>query len=531
MKITLYYNKSEIDSINKELKYMGDLYGTLRNPVSFLNPNIDIEMNNVIVDTEHDVSYFGFIDISYTENDIEYDVSITSQIDILKCNYIFIEEFNRYYFVDNIIIQNNKIYTFILSVDALESHKDNILSLNAFVTRNEFNYNEYIKDDLISYYYDKDVIEYIAEKGDRVNTTFKTDYDIAISNILVSVINDKTSVDWYSSTPPDNSLPYVKPSLTGTGSSYRTYATWTTELETLCDFVMENDTLNDYILSVMLYPFTLQTSGDIEVLRLGSNDMIKVDIQGRREVLVESLSKEIPYYHVVADFVINANSFMDYEPYTKYELYLPYASWITLSADDILNNRIIVYYVVDYASGTSSVNVYDITNSKILYTGSCQLGVKLGLTTSTQKEVNDTRASNNIGLGVGLLTSVMSIVGGVASMNPLLIGGGAIAMGSQVAHYVQNENTNYVRANGQISSGLTGLYLPQDVKIRKTKLKPKNYNNEWAHLYGKPLNEYIKLSQLKGYTRVGEIHLENINATKEEIQNIETLLKNGVIIK
>ena len=100
-----------------------------------------------------------------------------------------------------------------------------------------------------------------------------------------------------------------------------------------------------------------------------------------------------------------------------------------------------------------------------------------------------------------------------------------------VAKYVQNENTNYQRASGSVSSGQSGLYLPQDVKIRVTRLKPKNYNADYAKLYGKPLNEYRKLSTLHGFTTVGNIHLDNIgSATRNEHDQLKTLLELGIIL-
>ena len=97
--------------------------------------------------------------------------------------------------------------------------------------------------------------------------------------------------------------------------------------------------------------------------------------------------------------------------------------------------------------------------------------------------------------------------------------------------YIQNENTNYQRATGSVSSGQSGLYLPQDVKIRITKLKPKNYNNDYAKLYGKPLNEYRKISTLHGFTTVGNIHIENIgNITTSEYNELYDILTSGFII-
>lgn len=72
------------------------------------------------------------------------DVSITNPIIILskvntvnyfECNYCFLSEFNRYYFIREIEVLNNNNYRFILECDVLESFKDDILNSQAEIER------------------------------------------------------------------------------------------------------------------------------------------------------------------------------------------------------------------------------------------------------------------------------------------------------------------------------------------------------------------------------------------------------------
>lgn len=55
---------------------------------------------------------------------------------IFNYNYCYIEDFKRYYFVENIEIKPNKIYTIDLNVDVLESFKDDIL--NSYILDSKF---------------------------------------------------------------------------------------------------------------------------------------------------------------------------------------------------------------------------------------------------------------------------------------------------------------------------------------------------------------------------------------------------------
>lgn len=61
-------------------------------------------------------------------------------------NYVYIPNFNRYYFIDNIVSLRNNVWTLSLSVDVLMSFKDQIKECDGFIARNEFEFNHYLID-------------------------------------------------------------------------------------------------------------------------------------------------------------------------------------------------------------------------------------------------------------------------------------------------------------------------------------------------------------------------------------------------
>lgn len=67
-------------------------------------------------------------------------------------NYVYIPVFNRYYYVSSYSTIRNNIWEIVLTVDVLMSYKDGIKLLNAFVDRQENDYNSYIPDDERQYY-------------------------------------------------------------------------------------------------------------------------------------------------------------------------------------------------------------------------------------------------------------------------------------------------------------------------------------------------------------------------------------------
>ena len=527
MKLILYNNFSETNQVNKNIFKVIELEGSLLESTSIINPIIKIFFNpegmeGYVVDDNK--IYITFNGLKITWDSFIYDY-------VLAANYAYIPEFNRYYFINDIISIRRNIWQLVMNVDVLMSYKDELLKLDAFVVRNEFDFNKYVKDDMVSYYYDKEVIEYVAAKGDKVNTTFTSSTNPLYDNIIITCINDQLSANLDTVEPPDASLPTVAGVNSGDSATYKTYAIFPTSLSSLSKHIIKDDTLASYILSIVAYPFLLDVrTSSFGVLRLGEKD-VEDDEEHTNAVYVSQLTKNLSKYNIIADFIINGDSFMDYEPYTQYEIYLPYVGWISLAADVILNNRLIIYYIINYQTGSTQVNIYDITNARIVYTNNTQLGVRIPITSTNSREVNDQHNSNNIGLGVGLLTGVIATVGGVLTYNPVAVAGGVMGMGTSIAKYVQNENTNYQRASGSVGSGQSGLYLPQDVKIRITRLKSKNYNDDYAKLFGKPLNEYRKLSTLHGFTTVGNIHIENIaSATRNEHDQLKALLEEGIIL-
>lgn len=113
MDIKLYYNTSDNKTIRKNLINEFSLTGTLRDSCSLIEPVINIESSNV-----------------------------------LRFNYAYIPDFQRYYFVKEIINLRKNIWTLELEVDPLMSFKGDILALQVVVDKQSSDSigDEYIDD-------------------------------------------------------------------------------------------------------------------------------------------------------------------------------------------------------------------------------------------------------------------------------------------------------------------------------------------------------------------------------------------------
>lgn len=79
--------------------------------------------------------------------DMKNPVIIVSNFSNLKdCNYIYIQEFERYYYINNMEFSQQRVLLY-CTCDVLMSFKDEILNLNCVIKRQENRKNLYLDDE------------------------------------------------------------------------------------------------------------------------------------------------------------------------------------------------------------------------------------------------------------------------------------------------------------------------------------------------------------------------------------------------
>lgn len=73
-------------------------------------------------------------------------ITLQTSTDISKCNYAYISELGRYYYIDDITIQRAGVYVLDLSVDVLMTFGSSIRALSGTIDRQENVNNGYIAD-------------------------------------------------------------------------------------------------------------------------------------------------------------------------------------------------------------------------------------------------------------------------------------------------------------------------------------------------------------------------------------------------
>ena len=89
------------------------------------------------------LNFISDIDVKFKEEvNIYNPIIMLKYDDLINFNYMYIDKFKRYYFIEDVEVFPNKIYKLTLKCDVLMSFKDDILYSYGNIT-SQTNYNDY----------------------------------------------------------------------------------------------------------------------------------------------------------------------------------------------------------------------------------------------------------------------------------------------------------------------------------------------------------------------------------------------------
>lgn len=206
---------------------------------------------------------------------------------------------------------------------------------------------------------------------------------------------------------------------------------------------------------------------------------------------------------------------LDYNPYTKIELFLPYCGTLTLNADEVMGHTISVDYYCDTITGDCVAFVSD--EERVLHQvrGNCFIQIPLAARDFTALYSSAIAAIGTIAAGLATAAS-----GGLSA--PVAVG-----MGSSMAANAMNAKTHIARAGGVSGmAGFMSIQTPYVIMTIPNQCLPEFQND----FQGYPLFVTKRLGDFSGFTKVYEIHLDGLDCTDAESKEIYELLKGGVIL-
>lgn len=206
-------------------------------------------------------------------------------------------------------------------------------------------------------------------------------------------------------------------------------------------------------------------------------------------------------------------AFLDYSPYTKAFIYLPFIGVQPIDVDEIMNKTVSVTYNIDVLSGGCCAFVKVDGTTLYSYIGQCAASVPV-----TGKDW-----STMINGVLGAVSGIAGTIGSIATGNVV----GAVSGVASVAQNVIGAKPTYQRSGSMGGmGGMMGIKTPYIIIERPVQAVP-GYQNQ---IIGYPSFITRLIGDFRGYTEIEQCHLENIPCTGDEMTEIENILKTGVIL-
>ena len=250
-------------------------------------------------------------------------------------------------------------------------------------------------------------------------------------------------------------------------------------------------------------------------------------------------------------------SFLDYSPYTKIQLYLPWgvgfvsidpnevvpwSSKNSFNKADFVNGTIRVLTNIELDKGACVHNIIG-NNGRVIGSFGGIVGKQVPVTGSD----NSARILAMINAAISSSAAIGTSAGGTLAAGKNLAYGKGMSMAeraegremignykSYVGNTVQSLSNalssppSYPRA-GTFSDATNtlGYQYPYLIISRPSQSVPQQY----GRFMGYPSNIFhAHLGEVRGYTEVSSIHLDNISATANELDELESILKGGVLL-
>lgn len=329
--------------------------------------------------------------------------------------------------------------------------------------------------------------------------------------------------------PQDDMARPALPSLDAANLGFFTVYNFTesdeTQLQDIADFLWSDNVLDNFkkyfnnfsdnIFALYILPYTPATlpTKNFKVGRMESEDITGVKYLASRYV-------DIPMGEVRVD--PRWTSYVDYAPYTRFELYLPGIGIHSIDADDIMSpaNRngvlnaeqgslISIKYTLDLFTGIVVAFVF--IDGQMRYQFSGKVGQTIPIT------------------GENYSSMVSTFISGAASLASTIASGGLSAplAGAAVAGTIAAQKPEVYRS-GNMSGDVSLMSERTPYLIRHVPNKPEIIEQE--KFTGFPSYKTGKVSDFGGYLEALEIHVEELNCCEEERDKIRSLFKSGVIL-
>lgn len=318
-------------------------------------------------------------------------------------------------------------------------------------------------------------------------------------------------------------------------NAYRRYWLTSPQIESLKNFLFKGTFLDnvkrlwtepgEYIVDLSYYPLNPQLlgfTGDSENISIG-------DISSGINAPILPNNSRLTIYAGSADITRYYNSYLDFEPYTSIDIFLPYIGVRGLNTSQIMGHKLLCAYYLDVNTlqitaalgldGDMNMTGGSLGNVLTQYTSSFGIRFPLSGTAANQMILNVVQQV------AGVVSGSAALIGGVATGNIAMAAGGAATGAGALLSGGQTSPITY----GSISP-MSGLYAPQLPYLiinRPISAEP----SSWAADMGYSAGYSGKVSEFSGALTAQHVDLVRADEMSDDEANaIISALEGGIII-
>ena len=311
----------------------------------------------------------------------------------------------------------------------------------------------------------------------------------------------------------------------------------------------------DAIIAFNIVPCAIPDGGteEFKVLYLGTG--VQMTVAGQQYVAVDCGTLTISEFF---------GSALDYNPFTKISCYLPYIGTVDIDTDEVMTKTMHLIYTIDIVSGACIAQIYIDGIPIYQFSGHCAQYIPMAasdfssyvsaligiskiaagaIAAGSAASALSNAPKNAMGLQLTGQTIEKFTAKNFSTGRQNTIGTRTVeqfrlpptkaSFASQVPGMVANTVGEVISSKLGVShtgsfSGSSGFMAYGNPFIRIE--RPKLVNpSEYGHYNGRPSMISVQLNQLSGYTVVQQVQLTGFTCTQPEIEEIDMLLKGGVV--
>lgn len=274
-----------------------------------------------------------------------------------------------------------------------------------------------------------------------------------------------------------------------------------------------NNSPIENIISVKAFPFNID--GSDENIKLGNVD---TGISGEK-----TSSNVVTLYKGSVNIDKKYDSFLDFAPYTKVALHLPYIGFVELDTNIIMGKTISIRYIVDLIEGGCMAQV--IVNARVINEYKGVMGIDIPITASNRAQVEASHVAGAINaIGNGVIAGISAASGNFV--------GTAYGIQNSVNSLLDSAMTpyHYSTQGGGTPAVSSGDKANRNIYViidRPMYQELSSFN----HTRGRLCNLTQRIGHLKGFTSTTPmIDLNGIPCTGAEKEEIRQILSSGFFV-